>query len=223
MQQQADRVVFVLGNAGFRQAVLVILAHLDEGMGDDVGLDAARCRVGMLVGNLGEIAEGLGLVLRHALAALIHQAELPLRHGVTGGRRVLQRRDLFGRGDSASGAVHGARHRLCRVDRGVGIGHWLGGRHARRRTRNIGRRKRRLLLREDRRRAKQRRQHTYGNEGRGTSRYPHTAPSRPWHPGSSARRNAPAPPVGHTSRSRPNHIRTRAAPSSPCAGQIPLR
>ena len=76
--------------------------------------------VGVLVGDLGEIAEGLDLVLRDALAALVHEAELPERHRLAGGRGGLERGDLVGPRDAAAGAIEGTGHGLRRVDRRLG-------------------------------------------------------------------------------------------------------
>ena len=73
--------------------VAIVLADLDEGLGDDVGLDALGRGIGMLVGDLAEIAEGLDRVLFDALAVLIHQPELPERHRLAGGCGILERRN----------------------------------------------------------------------------------------------------------------------------------
>ena len=85
------RAALVDRDAGVGQAVGVVLADLDEALRDDVGLDAARGGVGVLVGDLAEVAEGLDRVLLDALAVLVHQAELPERHRLAGGGGILER------------------------------------------------------------------------------------------------------------------------------------
>ena len=48
--------------------------------------------VGVLVGNLAEIAEGLDRVLVDAFAAFVHQTELKQSHRLAGQRRTWERR-----------------------------------------------------------------------------------------------------------------------------------
>ena len=118
MKQQLDRGPFVLDDASLRQAVAVVLPHLDEGVRNDVGLRAARRGIGVLVGDLGEQRERLGLVLCDALAGFVHQAELELRHRIAGVRGIGERENLILGRHPAARAIHGACHRLRSIDRG---------------------------------------------------------------------------------------------------------
>ncbi len=181
----------ILGDAGFGDTFLVVFAHLDEGVGDDVGFDALGRGLGVLVRDLFEIAERLGLVLRDALAVFVHQPELPQGHGIALRRGIFERRDLIGGRYAGAGRIECIGQRLRRINRRLGE----------------GRRDAEGKARTQRKRAKSLR-----------SRYPHTAPSRPLRRGWSVRHSAPAPPAGHISKWRPSRIRARAEPSQPCAG-----
>ena len=122
MQQQRMGAVGIGLDARIGQAVAIIIADLDEGLGDDIGLDALGRGIGMLVGDFGEIAEGLGRVLGDALAVFIHGAELPHGHGLAGFGCVFERGEQVVARHAAACPVEHIGH----FKRGIGRGLRLG-------------------------------------------------------------------------------------------------
>ena len=88
-----------------RETLGIILTDLDEALGDDIGLETARRCVGVFVGDLAEVAEGLHGVLRDALAVLVHHPELPEGHRLTSRSGILKRGQSRSARDATAGAV----------------------------------------------------------------------------------------------------------------------
>ena len=97
-------------DVGALDALEEIRAERHEGVGDDGRVRRIRALVGVFVGDLGEVFEGLEVVERHAVAARIHAPELPLgeRVALLGGEfERLDGPDRIARIEVARGAAHG--------------------------------------------------------------------------------------------------------------------